>query len=98
MFKRRKRKVITVYLDTKESILLKSKDRTFHVLYYILRQTDMEKHIWYADKVHKENIMLKLEISPVTLDKHISSLKQRDLILTTSVRGRYRLNMQIFST
>jgi hypothetical protein len=98
MFKRRKRKVITVYLDTKESILLKSKDRTFHVLYYILRQTDMEKHIWYADKVHKESIMLKLEISPVTLDKHISSLKQRDLILTTAVRGRYRLNMQIFST
>jgi DNA-binding IscR family transcriptional regulator len=84
--------------DTKESILLKSKDRTFHVLYYILRQTDMEKHIWYADKVHKEHIMNKLEISPVTLDKHISSLKQRNLILVTSVRGRYRLNMQIFST
>tara|TARA_R100001443_G_scaffold116135_1_gene135754 strand:- start:6472 stop:6768 length:297 start_codon:yes stop_codon:yes gene_type:complete len=98
MFKRRNRKVITVYLDTRESILLKSKDRTFHVLYYILRQTDMEKHIWYADKVHKESIMLNLEISPVTLDKHISSLKQRDLILTTTVRGRYRLNMQIFST
>ena len=98
MFKRRKRKVITVYLDTKESILLKSKDRTFHVLYYILRQTDMEKHIWYADKVHKEQIMNKLEISPVTLDKHISSLKQRTLIMTTAVRGRYRLNMQIFST
>ena len=98
MFKRRKRKVITVYLDTKESILLKSKDRTFHVLYYILRQTDMEKHIWYADKVHKEIIMDRLEISPVTLDKHISSLKQRRLIITTSVRGRYRLNMQIFST
>tara|TARA_R110000751_G_scaffold58576_5_gene123502 strand:+ start:135 stop:431 length:297 start_codon:yes stop_codon:yes gene_type:complete len=98
MFKRRKRKVITVYLDTKESILLKSKDRTFHVLYYILRQTDMENHIWYADKVHKERIMNKLEISPVTLDKHISSLKKRGLILTTTVRGRYRLNMQIFST
>jgi hypothetical protein len=98
MFKRRKRKVITVYLDTKESILLKSKDKTFHVLYYILNQTDMEKHIWYADKIHKEKIMDKLEISPVTLDKHISSLKQRGLIITTTVRGRYRLNMHVFST
>jgi DNA-binding MarR family transcriptional regulator len=95
---RKKRKVITVYLDTQESILLKSKDKTFHVLYYILRQTDMETHIWYSDKIHKQNIMDKLGISPVTLDKHISSLKQRELIITTSVRGRYRLNMQIFST
>ena len=42
--------------------------------------------------------MDKLEISPVTLDKHISSLKQRGLIITTSVRGRYRLNMHVFST
>ena len=96
--RRKKRKVITVYLDTQESILLKSKDKTFHVLYHILRQSDMETHIWYADKLHKQHIMAKLEISPVTLDKHISSLKQRGLILTTDVRGRYRLNMQIFST
>ena len=95
---KKKRKVITVYLDTKESILLKSKDKTFHVLYYILRQTDMETHIWYSDKIHKKKIMEKLGISPVTLDKHISSLKQRNLIITTDVRGRYRLNMQIFST
>ena len=90
--------IVSLCFTAKKSILLKSKDRTFHVLYYILRQTDMENHIWYADKVHKERIMNKLEISPVTLDKHISSLKKRGLILTTTVRGRYRLNMQIFST
>jgi DNA-binding MarR family transcriptional regulator len=97
MFKR-KRKVITVFLDTKDSILLKSKDKTFHVLYYILMQMDSERYVWYADKVHKEKIMVKLDISPPTLDKHIASLKQRNLILTTDVRGRYRLNTQIFST
>lgn len=95
---KRKRKMITVYLDTKESVLLKSKDKSFHVLYYILNQADLEHHYWYADKVHKEYIMGKLEIAPATLDKHIASLKERKLILTTEARGKYRLNMQIFST
>ena len=97
MLYKKRRKVVTVYLDTKDSILLLSKDKTFHVLYYILIQADVEKNIWYADKVHKERIMSKLEISPVTLDKHISSLKNRGLILTTGARGRYRLNTQILS-
>jgi hypothetical protein len=71
---KRKRKMITVYLDTKDSVLLKSKDKSFHVLYYILNQADLEHSYWYADKIHKERIMAKLE------------------------RGKYRLNMQIFST
>ena len=94
----RKRRMITVYLDTKDSILLLSKDKTFHVLYYILIQADSEHNIWYADKIHKKRIMLKLEISPVTLDKHIASLKQRKLILKTDSRGRYRINTQLLST
>ena len=97
MYKRR-RKVVSVYLDTKDSILLLSKDRAFHVLYYILNQADFERNIWYADKVHKKKIMMKLEISPVTLDKHLASLKQRKLILKTDSRGRYRINTQLLST
>jgi len=96
--KRRKRKMITVYLDTKESVLLKSKDKTFHVLYYILNQTDMERNTWYADKENKERIMNKLGIAPPTLAKYIQSLKERRLILTTETRGKYMLNMNIFST
>jgi hypothetical protein len=95
---KRKRKMITVYLDTKDSVLLKSKDKSFHVLYYILNQADLEHSYWYADKIHKERIMAKLEIAPATLDKHIASLKERKLILPTDARGKYRLNMQIFST
>ena len=94
---RRKRKVVLVYLDTKDSILLKSKDRSFHVLYYILNQADQEHHFWYADKIHKERIVNKLEMSPVTLDKHIASLKDRDFIRPTGARGKYRLNMEILS-
>jgi hypothetical protein len=95
---KRKRKMITVYLDTKDSVLLKSKDKSFHVLFYILNQADLEHSYWYADKVHKEYIMGKLDIAPATLDKHIASLKERHLILPTDARGKYRLNMQIFST
>lgn len=95
---KRKRKMITVYLDTKDSVLLKSKDRSFHVLYYILNQADMEHQIWYADKTNKDWIVGKLEISPTTLDKHLASLKERNLIMPTETRGRYKLNMKIFST
>jgi|TARA_R110000803_G_scaffold196714_1_gene260027 DNA-binding MarR family transcriptional regulator len=94
---KRKRKVISVYLDTKDSILLLSKDRAFHILFYILNQADLERNIWYADKVHKERIMTKLNISPATLDKHIKSLKERNLIISES-RGRYRVNTLILST
>ena len=94
---KRKRKVISVYLDTKDSILLLSKDRAFHILFYILNQADLERNIWYADKVHKERIMTKLNISPATLDKHIKSLKERNLIISES-RGRYTVNTLILST
>lgn len=90
--------MVIVYLDTKNSILLKSKDRSFHVLFYILNQADIEHNFWYADKIHKERITNKLEMSPVTLDKHIASLKERDLIRPTGARGKYRLNMEILST
>lgn len=88
--------MVSVYLDTKDSILLLSKDKAFQVLFYILNQTDIERNIWYADKIHKERIMLKLEISPATLDKHIKSLKSRNLIISES-RGRYRINTHILS-
>lgn len=94
---KRKRKMIPVYLDTNDSILLKSKDKTFHVLFHILRQADAEHNTWYADKVHKQEIVDKLLISPTTLDKHIASLKERRLIKSAGSRGKYKLNMQIFS-
>jgi DNA-binding IclR family transcriptional regulator len=94
---KRKRKMIPVYLDTNDSILLKSKDKTFHVLFYILKQADAEHNTWYADKVHKQQIIDKLAISPTTLDKHLASLKERRLIHSAGSRGKYKLNMQIFS-
>lgn len=100
MFSRNKkgRKMVMVYLDTKDSILLKSNDRTFHVLYYVLKQTSFETNIWYADKVNKEYIKNKLGISTPALDKHIASLKERDFIRPAEVRGRYRINLELLST
>lgn len=95
--KRNNRKMVAVYLDTKESVLLKSNDRSFQVLFYILRQLDFERNLWYADKQNKLTIMNKLGISPPTLDKHIASLKERELIIPAEVRGRYRLNLEVFS-
>ena len=95
---RKGRKMVMVYLDTKDSILLKSNDRTFHVLYYILRQTNFDTNLWYADKINKLFIMNKLGISVPALDKHIASLKEREFIRPAEVRGRYRINLELLST
>jgi DNA-binding MarR family transcriptional regulator len=89
--------MIAVYLDVQQSVLLKSNDRSFHVLYWIMKQMDMEKNLWYADKQNKLFIRNKLGISPPTLDKHLASLKERDLIRHAEARGRYRLNLEIFA-
>ena len=89
--------MISVYLDIQGSILLLSKDTSFHVLHHIIRQSDSEKNVWYADKVNKDEIIRKLQISPNSLDKHIASLKLRKLIVKDGPRGRYKLNMEIFS-
>jgi DNA-binding transcriptional ArsR family regulator len=88
--------MITVYLDTKDSILLRSKDITFHVLYYILQQSNEETNTWYADKEHKQIIMDKLGLAQITLEKHLASLKERKLLIS-EMRGRYKLNTKIFT-
>ena len=93
----KKRKMISVYLDTKDSVLLLSKDHSFHILYYIINQSDSERNIWFADIINKEKIIEKLQISPSSLDKHLKSLVDRKLILKDGSRGRYKLNMSIFS-
>jgi len=100
MFNRNKkgRKMVVVYLDTKDSILLKSNDRTFHVLYWVLKQANFETNLWYADKINKTYIMNKLGISAPGLDKHIASLKERGFIIPAEVRGRYRINLELLST
>jgi|TARA_R110002126_G_scaffold190255_1_gene338316 predicted transcriptional regulator len=89
--------IVLAYLDIKESILLKANDTTFKVLHIILNQIDEESGIWYADKIHKKEIMNNLDITITTLDKHIASLKKRELIIREITRGRYKLNSEIFS-
>jgi hypothetical protein len=90
--------MILIYVDVKDSILLKSKDMSFHTLYHIISQCNSDGYIWYSDATNKKNIIEKLNISAITLAKHIASLSERKLLLPDGVRGRYRLNMEIFST
>jgi len=89
--------MITVYVDIKDSLLLKAKDTSFHVLFHIIQQSDTEKNIWHSDSVNKDEIMRKLQISTPSLAKHIASLKERKLIIPEGQRGRYKLNMEIFT-
>lgn len=89
--------MVLVYLDTEDSILRKSKDTSFHVLFYIIRQMDSEKNIWYADKINKELIIKATNLTMPTLDKAIASLKARELLISIQ-KGKYQLNAEIFST
>lgn len=82
--------MILVHLDTNDSILLLCNDRSFHALYYIIKQMDLDTNIWYADKINKTTIANKLEISLASLEKMIASLKRNNLIRPTS-RGIYQL-------
>ena len=86
-----------VYLDTQESVLLHSKDKSFHVLFHIIRQRNETTNTWYSDAINKQEIANKLQIALTTLNKHIASLKERKLISSTA-RGEYNLNLNIFST
>jgi predicted transcriptional regulator len=82
--------MILVHLDTNDSILLLCNDKSFHALYYIIKQMDLDTNIWYADKINKTTIANKLEISLASLEKMIASLKRNNLIRPTS-RGVYQL-------
>jgi DNA-binding transcriptional regulator LsrR (DeoR family) len=82
--------MILVHLDTNDSILLLCNDKSFHALYYIIKQMDLDTNIWYADKINKTTIANRLEISLASLEKMIASLKRNNLIRPTS-RGIYQL-------
>jgi Mn-dependent DtxR family transcriptional regulator len=82
--------MIIVHLDTSDSILLKSKDKSFHTLYHIISQCNPQTHVWYADKVNKTEICSFLGLSLPSLEKMLSSLTKRGF-LEKEKRGRYKL-------
>ena len=86
--------MIIVHLDTYDSILLKSNDKSFHALYYIIKQTDLENNRWYADKTNKTAVCNQLSISLPALEKMLASLKERNLIITEQ-RGIYKLSSDL---
>jgi hypothetical protein len=83
--------VFYVNLDISDSILLKSTDTGLNALYYILLQVDREKNIWHADKINKNFICHKLNLTNSSLEKIIYSLKTRELIISIS-RGKYKIS------
>jgi recombinational DNA repair protein RecR len=83
--------MICVTLDTPDSILLLSSDRSFHALYHILQQLDKQNNIWYSDSVNKNLICKELSCSMAALEKMIKSLRDKNLLDTIS-RGKYSLS------
>ena len=83
--------MICVSLDTNDSILLKSKDKSFHALFYIIRQIPHTTNVWYSDRINKDAICDELSMSGPALEKMLSSLKERELLVKVS-RGKYKLS------
>jgi hypothetical protein len=81
------------YIEIDTSILLHSTDTTFHTLFYIIQQMNLEENIWTANQSNKEQLIKLLSITVPTLDKHICSLKDRS-ILNNTKRGIYTLNYE----
>jgi len=82
-----------VYIEIDTSILLLSSDTTFHTLFYIIQQMNLETNEWEASKENKESLISSLSSTDSTLDKHLSSLRERG-ILERNKRGLYSLNTQ----
>jgi hypothetical protein len=87
--------MVLVYLDVKDSILLKSNDTSFHALYHILFQMDLVNNTWYADRINKQEICSKLSIGAPALEKIIKSLRDREILIPVH-RGKYKLTNLLF--
>jgi hypothetical protein len=81
------------YIEIDTSVLLMSTDTTFHTLFYIIQQMNIDKNIWTANQSNKEQLMNTLSITVPTLDKHLCSLKERSILLSIK-RGEYSLNYE----
>lgn len=82
-------------MELEKEILLKSNDKSFHVLYYIIQQSG-DTLMWHCNKENREKIINVLNLKQITLYKQLASLKQRGL-LTSIGRGEYELNEEVFT-
>jgi len=73
-----------------DNILRKAKDKSYHVLAEIYLQYNHTNDRWHAIKENKEVIKTNLSISTSTLDKHIKSLKDRNILISVT-KGIYRV-------
>ena len=87
---------LSKHIEDTDNILLRSNDKTLHVLYYIICQFDMINESWYSDKINKESIALKLGLSLSSVDKKVSQLKDNGIIISKSGKGEYKLNEELF--
>lgn len=73
-----------------QKLLLTSKDKSYHVLSQIYEQYNYNTNSWSITGGNKEKICRKLHITNSTLEKHIKSLKDRDM-LSSLTKGTYRI-------
>ena len=73
-----------------QKLLLTSKDKSYHVLSEIYSQYNYQTNSWNVNKTNKDLICEKMLIKNSTLEKHIKSLKDRDMLQSLG-KGSYRI-------
>jgi len=91
---KRKKALIKLELN-REGLLLQLNSKPLMVLHYILIRVNESDYSWYSDKTNRELIMVKLNISRPTLECHLKTLKDIGLIMSTEIRGKYRINRKL---
>lgn len=88
--------IVSASLDINNNLLLRSNDKTLHVLCHIIDQYDEVNSTWYSDVINKQSIADKLNISLSSVDKKIFHLRNNGIIVKKSGKGEYKLNEELF--
>lgn len=60
-------------------------------MFYIIKQIPHTTNVWYSDRINKQMVCNELNVSGPTLEKMLSSLRERELLVKIA-RGKYKLS------
>ena len=89
-----KRQWIRMRVGNKSAILRLLDSKIAQVLDIIIEQAH-EDGTWISSKSNRNYIELKTDISPPTLFRYIGHLAKKDILLSQTGRGEYKLNRDL---
>lgn len=63
-------------------------------LQYIIRTSN--QMVWYSNKEAKEEAMIHLDISEASFFRFLKFFEEKNILIKTSVRGKYKINEELY--